>query len=123
MCRLLEARGIVIGKEKTTMGALVYKIDVEGGKVAVTYSTDGCVPSRYPKYRKIRSAPHCCPIIYSPLTNLECNLRQDFGKRKNVEHPTFGGQSTTDLPSQWIVYPSYGIGDKGKGYIPGQLMH
>ena len=34
------------------MGALVYKIDVEEGKVAVTYSTDGYVPSRYPKIEK-----------------------------------------------------------------------
>ena len=31
---------------------------------------------------KVQSAPHCCPITYSPLTNLECNLRQDFGKPK-----------------------------------------
>eukprot|EP01084_Bolivina_argentea_P181664 313720_1 len=32
-------------------------------------------------------------------------------------NPSFGGQSTTDLPSAWIVYPSYGIGDKNEGVL------
>jgi len=52
MCRLPEAWGTVIGKEKHTKGALVYKVDVEGGKVAVTCSTDGYVPTGYPKIEK-----------------------------------------------------------------------
>ena len=36
---------------------------------------------------------------------------------EKIEVPSKGGQSITDLPSRWIVYPSYGIGDSGKGIL------
>ena len=31
--------------------------------------------------------------------------------------PSYGGQSTTDLPSRWVVYPGYGVGDSGNGVL------
>ena len=31
--------------------------------------------------------------------------------------PSYGGQSTTDLPSRWVMYPSYGVGSTGKGVL------
>ncbi|THH09404.1 hypothetical protein EW146_g8691 [Bondarzewia mesenterica] len=34
-----------------------------------------------------------------------------------VQLMTKGGQSTTDLPIRWIVYPSNGIGDQGPGVL------
>ena len=140
MCRLPEACATVIGKENITMGALVYKIDVEGGKVAVTYSTDGCVPSRNPKIEKfdkllVAVPPPVIRVMERPRWSSgkeeairACNIQptyklgMQFKTRfwenpKKVEHPTFGGQSTTDLPSRWIVYPSYGIGDNRKGVL------
>ena len=42
----------VIGGENITTGATVYKIEVIGDKVAVTYSTDGSVSSSCPKTEK-----------------------------------------------------------------------
>ena len=36
--------------------------------------------------------------------------------------PSFGGMSLTDLPIRWILYPSYGIGDGGKGVLGMYLL-
>ena len=36
---------------------------------------------------------------------------------EKVQSPAKGGQSITDLPSRWFVYPSYGIGDDGPGVL------
>ena len=52
MSRLPEACAAVIGEENITTGATVYKIEVIGDKVAVTYSIDGSVPSSCPKTEK-----------------------------------------------------------------------
>jgi hypothetical protein len=36
--------------------------------------------------------------------------------------PTRGGQSTTDLPIRWIVFPSYGLGEEGGHTKAGVLV-
>ena len=140
MCRLPEACVALIGEENITMGAIAYKIDVEGDKVAVTYSTDGKIPSEQPKVETFGKVLLAIPNsvlrmierpIWSPRKEeaiRACNIQPcyklglQFKTRfwenvKKVDHPTYGGQSTTDTPSRWIVYPSYGIGDKGKGIL------
>jgi monoamine oxidase len=35
----------------------------------------------------------------------------------HVQLPSLGGQSTTDMPVCWIVYPSNGIGSEGLGVL------
>ena len=41
-----------------------------------------------------------------------------FWERTDLTHPpSFGGMSRTDLPIRFVVYPSYGIGDTGKGVL------
>ena len=136
MSRLPEACAAVIGEENISMGATVYKIDVEGDKVVVTYSTDGSVPSSC-KFDKllVTVPPPVLRMIERPQWSSQkedairgCNIQPtyklglQFKTRfwedpTKVDNPTYGGQSTTDLPSRWIVYPSYGIKDEGKGVL------
>ena len=140
MSRLPQACATLIGEENITMGAFVYKIDVVNNKVAVTYSTDGCIPSENPKVVMFDKVLITIPTpglrmierpLWSPTKEAAiraCNIQPcyklglQFETRfwenpEKVDHPTFGGQSTTDTPSRWIVYPSYGLGDKGKGVL------
>ena len=140
MSRLPEACAAVIGAKYITMGATVYKIDVKGDKVAVTYSTDGSVPSKCPKTKEfdkllIAVPPPVLRLIERPQWSSQkedairaCNIQPTYklGLQFNtrfwedpnkVDDPTHGGQSTTDLPSRWIVYPSYGIDERGKGVL------
>ena len=140
MCRLPEACVALIGEENITMGAIAYKIDVEGDQVAVTYSTDGNIPSVKPRVETFDKVLLAIPNsvlrmierpIWSPTKEeaiRACNIQPTYKlglqfktrfweNAKKVDHPTYGGQSTTDTPSRWIVYPSYGIGDEGKGIL------
>ena len=137
MSRLPEACAAVIGKDNITMGAIVYKIEMtHKNKVALTYSTDGCIPSKSPRVVKFDNVlvtvpnpvlrmierPHWSPkkeeairaCNIQPCYKLGLQFKTRFWENdKRVDYPTRGGQSTTDTPSRWIVYPSYGIGDKG----------
>ena len=137
MSRLPEACVKLIGKENITSGASVYKIEEEGDEVVVTYSTDGCVPSATPKREKFDKLLITIPnpalkMIDRPLWSAEkeeamraCNvtpcykLGLQFKTRfwEKGERPSYGGQSTTDTPSRWIVYPCYGLNDLGKGIL------
>ncbi|PWN41215.1 hypothetical protein IE81DRAFT_331096 [Ceraceosorus guamensis] len=52
---------------------------------------------------------------FEPLYKLGIRFKSRFWEK--VAQPSFGGQTTTDLPSRWIVYPSNGIGDQGSGVL------
>ena len=137
MSRLPEACAQLIGRENITNGATVYKIEEEGDKVVVTYSTDGSVPSNNPKVEVFDKLLITIPnpvlrMIERPQWSSEkeeairaCNtqpcfkLGLQFKTRfwEKGERPAYGGQSTTDTPSRWIVYPSYGFNDPGKGIL------
>ena len=54
-------------------------------------------------------------IHYEPLYKIGMRFQTRFWEQVPV--PSRGGQSTTDLPSRWCVYPSYGIGDPGEGVL------
>lgn len=140
MSRLPEACAAFIGRENITMGAIVYKIHEEGDQVVVTYSTNGNVPSKSPKLEKFdkvliaipnpvlrmidrprwsakkEEAIRACNI--QPCYKLGLQFKTRFWESSDiVDYPTFGGQSTTDTPSRWIVYPSYGLKNKGMGIL------
>jgi monoamine oxidase len=141
MSHLPEACAALIGTDNITMGAIVYKIEMTAkNKVALTYSKDGGVPSKNPKvviFDKVLVAvpnpvlrmierPHWSPkkeeairaCNIQPCYKLGLQFKTRFWENAQmVDYPTYGGQSTTDTPSRWIVYPSYGIGDKGKGLL------
>ena len=55
-------------------------------------------------------------IHFQPLYKIGLRFKTRFWEREGLR-PSHGGQSTTDLPIRWVVYPSYGIGDKGKGVL------
>ena len=60
---------------------------------------------------------HCLRSInFQPLYRLGLRFNSRFWEREDLR-PSKGGQSITDLPSRWVVYPSYGIGDTGKGVL------
>ena len=52
------------------------------------------------------------------VTKIGLLFNTRFWESSNLQHPpSHGGRSITDLPSTWIEYPSYGIGDSGKGVL------
>ena len=55
-------------------------------------------------------------IHFQPLYKIGLRFKSRFWERKEVR-PSLGGQSISDLPCRWVVYPSYGIGDKRKGVL------
>lgn len=52
---------------------------------------------------------------YEPLFKMGLRFKTRFWERG--ESASFGGQSTTDLRIRWIVYPSYGLGDRNTGVL------
>lgn len=54
-------------------------------------------------------------VHFEPLFKLGLRFKTRFWER--VHRPSFGGQSITDLPSRWVVYPSNGMGTQGPGVL------
>ncbi|KAH9068012.1 hypothetical protein EDB83DRAFT_2506238 [Lactarius deliciosus] len=55
-------------------------------------------------------------IHFESLFKMGLRFKTRFWERVG-EIPCRGGQSTTDLPIRWIVYPSNGIGEDGPGVL------
>ncbi|KAH8988376.1 flavin-containing amine oxidoreductase-domain containing protein [Lactarius akahatsu] len=55
-------------------------------------------------------------IHFESLFKMGLRFKTRFWERVG-EIPCHGGQSTTDLPIRWIVYPSNGIGEDGPGVL------
>ena len=55
-------------------------------------------------------------IHFESLFKMGLRFKTRFWERVGAI-PCLGGQSTTDLPIRWIVYPSHGIGDDGPGVL------
>ena len=57
-------------------------------------------------------------LRHTPIIKIHLRFKSRFWECSNLQHPpSLGGASTTDLPIHRIVYPSHGIGDKGKGIL------
>ena len=57
-------------------------------------------------------------IKSQPIIKIGLVFNSRFWESPSLQHsPSYGGKSITDLPSTWIEYPSYGIGDSGKGVL------
>lgn len=57
-------------------------------------------------------------LCHHPISKIGLRFNSRFWERLDLQQPpSLGGQSITDLPSRWIVYPSYGIGNSGKGIV------
>ncbi len=55
---------------------------------------------------------------FDSVSKLGLRFRTRFWERNDLNTPpSIGGQSTTDLPIRWVVYPDYGVGEGGKGVL------
>ena len=135
MCRLPEAMARVIGEGvislQTTVVSLSY---LASGQVKVGYKKsdqngddvfDAVILALPPSaVRMIPEKPKwpvdlehgLRSIHFQPLYKIGLRFKSRFWERKDLR-PSKGGQSTTDLPCRWVVYPSYGIGDTRKGVL------
>ena len=137
MCRLPEACANLFGKENIMLEAPVESLKyVENDRVQVGYVQSESGKMNFETFDSVilalpPSATRMIPIKpqwpvplehglrsihFQPLYKIGLRFKSRFWEREDLR-PSRGGQSITDLPSRWVVYPSYGIGDKGKGVL------
>lgn len=131
MDRLPNALAEVIGQENITMGARVTAISqLENGRTSIVWE-DGAQSGAFdkvlmalpPAALHMIKSPQWSPakthairaLHFEPLYKIGMRFRTRFWEQ--VARPANGGQTITDLPSRWFVYPSYGIGDSGSGVL------
>ncbi|KAF8486869.1 hypothetical protein DFH94DRAFT_4544 [Russula ochroleuca] len=135
MSRLPLAMAHLIGYKNITFNARVTGIrNQDDGRVSVSIS--GCnatvdvtfdkvimaIPP--PALRMITNRPAWSgqkelairSMHFESLYKMGLRFKTRFWERAGPT-PCRGGQSTTDLPIRWIVYPSNGIGDDGPGVL------
>lgn len=131
MDRLPQALARLVGAENITIGALVTAVaEVPGGKVSVSWDGsaepavfDKVLMALPPAALRMVATPPWSPakthairsLHFEPLYKIGMLFKTRFWEQ--VKTPAMGGQSITDLPSRWFVYPSYGIGDSGPGVL------
>jgi monoamine oxidase len=131
MDRLPNAVAALVGRENITMDAKVTKIaETDDGQIAVTVSDNGApqifdkvIMAVPPAALHMIDTPQWSPakthairaLHFEPLYKIGMRFKTRFWEQ--VDRPANGGQSITDLPSRWFVYPSYGIGDSGPGVL------
>ncbi|KAI0075063.1 hypothetical protein K474DRAFT_1647054 [Panus rudis PR-1116 ss-1] len=137
MDRLPQAMAAIVGWENITLGARVVGFEYTSSSKVKILAFDHVrdlseefdklllaippaslkVMNRRPQFSlpkevAIRS------IHFQALYKIGLRFKTRFWeKQQGVLPPSRGGQSTTDLPIRWIVYPSYGIGDSGPGVL------
>lgn len=135
MSRLPEAMAKVIGKENIVLQAPVQAIvNLEDGRIRVGYDKadsshtevfDAVILALPPSAVRMIPEKPKWPVAldhgfrsihFQPLYKIGLRFKSRFWEREGLR-ASKGGQSTTDLPSRWVVYPSYGIGDQGKGVL------
>ncbi len=77
------------------------------------------IPERPQWNADLEKALRTAPAL--PSIKLGLRFHSRFWERSDLQLPASrGGQSMTDLPVRWVVYPSNGIGDSGMGVL---LIH
>ncbi|KAK1215608.1 hypothetical protein PQX77_021780 [Marasmius sp. AFHP31] len=142
MSRLPEAMAALVTHEKITYGARVTSLSVieksdeypEGGVKVGATGYNGKLTMDFDKVvlaippaalKMLISRPRWGPkkdmairsIHFEALFKMGMRFRRRFWER--VSAPSMGGQSTTDLPIRWVVFPSNGIGSVD---TPGVLL-
>jgi monoamine oxidase len=114
-----------------TQGAVVQAIEnMSNGQVAIHHSLssspaifDAVLLAVPPAALRMIETPQWSPtkmqairsMHFEPLYKIGLRFQSRFWEQTSP--PSKGGQSTSDLPSRWCVYPSYGIGDNGQGVL------
>lgn len=130
MDRLPEAMALLVGRENITVGTRV--IGIQGTDHTVEVIANGCNGAIKTDFDKVILAipPAALKMLDDRpkwSTEKEMGIRSmhfeslyKMGmlfRTRFWESHTRGGQSTTDLPIRWIVYPSNGIGTEGPGAL------
>ena len=137
MNRLPEAMANYIGRENIVLQAAVNTVvNLKDGHVKIGYNDESnlyheeefdavilalppspvyMIPNRPSDWpvdleRGLRS------IHFQPIYKLGLRFKTRFWEREDL-CPSNGGCSITDLPSRWVVYPSYASGSKGPGVL------
>ena len=135
MSRLPSALSYLLGYQNITYGARVTGVrNEDDGKVSITgIGYNGTIRATFdrvilaippvalkmiadrprwsiPKELAIRS------MHFEALYKMGLRFKTRFWERV-APKPTQGGQSTTDLPIRWVVYPFNGIGKDGTGVL------
>ena len=145
MSRLPEAAAIVIGEDNIQRSTQVVSVAYQpDGRIQLGYNkfktTDRnsseyktetfdavilAVPPNSIRMLGSKPAPPQWPVElqagfrathFQPLYKIGLRFKSRFWERQDLR-PSLGGQTISDLPCRWVVYPSYGIGDKGKGVL------
>lgn len=136
MYRLTEAMSQVIGSENIVLQAPVESLqNLEGGGVSVGYlqsdntmayeTFDAVILALPPSAVRMIPTKPVWPVAlehglrsihFQPLYKIGLRFNSRFWERDTLR-PSYGGQSTTDLPCRWVVYPSNGLGDTGQGVL------
>ena len=105
-----EADGVRIGYSKPNCDQLEYE---SFDAVIMTTSpwSIHMMPERSRFGADLEHALRSCS--FARMSKLGLRFHSRFWERTDLQ--LYGGQSTTDLPSRWVVYPDYGVGDSGKG--------
>ncbi|KAF8465990.1 hypothetical protein BDZ91DRAFT_783145 [Kalaharituber pfeilii] len=134
MDRLPQTLAKVVGLKNISFNARVQRIVEESnGKITIHADRTGHqVKGTYDKIilaippsavRMIPERPRWSAAKEQALRSMHFENLYKIGLRfktrwwELVDQPCRGGQSTTDLPIRWIVYPSYGIGEDGPGVL------
>ncbi|HYH82267.1 MAG TPA: FAD-dependent oxidoreductase [Longimicrobium sp.] len=130
MDRLPRAAAQLVGPENITLGARVYRLEeLPDGRVAIHHTAgapavfDKVIAAVPPAVLRMWQTPQWPVTKEQAIRSLHFEplykIGMRFGTRfwEQVPRPARGGQSITDLPSRWFVYPSYGIGDAGPGAL------
>ncbi|KAK0710633.1 hypothetical protein B0H67DRAFT_554743 [Lasiosphaeris hirsuta] len=139
MSRLPEAMAHLVGLENITFGARVIGIGVCGERASITTrGYNGDLKVEFDRVvlaippaalRMIVDRPRwdlkkemaIRALHFEPLYKMGLRFKMRFWERVKPR-PSVGGQSTTDLPIRWIVYPSNGIHAEGAGDASGVLL-
>lgn len=130
MDRLPNALATAVGRENITMGARVERVREVDGRVALSVAGapgeatfDKVLLALPPAALRMIETPQWSPakthairaLHFEPLYKIGLRFATRFWEKTPA--PARGGQSITDLPSRWFVYPSYGIGTAGPGVL------
>ncbi|KAL0567483.1 hypothetical protein V5O48_014508 [Marasmius crinis-equi] len=140
MSRLPEAMAALITQDKITYGARVNSLELvdpgtefpNGGVTVGAVGYNGQLKMTFDKVvlaippaavKMLISRPSWSPekdmairsIHFEALFKMGMRFKRRFWEQ--VKPPSLGGQSTTDLPIRWVVFPSNGIGSDDTGVL------
>lgn len=135
MSRLPNAMAHLVGHERITYGARVTGVrETRGGVEVRAVGHNGALSARFDRV-VLAIPPAALRMIadrdrwpmdkemalramhFEPLYKMGLRFKTRFWERVGPNGPSEGGQSTTDLPVRWLVFPSNGIGTDGPGVL------